>query len=342
MSASSIFSGVSTVLPASSALLAGVGAVLSRVGRVLPGGRMIPPGVNGVLSDVGAGLPGIGGLLVRGGFGLLDSRATGPNSQATTSCRAPHFGLSALAVVGSCAFCFSSSAEPMLNPLDVSPCAVRLDFDSFPASILPNPVTLTDLIFSTAGPGLGIVSLSNFPANGGLVQGNAISPQPSAILLGNIGYSTIQLALPRPAREVSVSWFDPNFAGNQVVLLGQNGDVLESVAVPLHPAGGCCASFVGARRLDADIYFVEFRVSSPADVYALDNLAIAYGVCCDAIDFNQNGVFPEDQDVVDYLDVLAGGSCPTCNDIDFNNNGVFPEDQDVIDFFNVLAGGTCP
>ena len=31
-----------------------------------------------------------------------------------------------------------------------------------------------------------------------------------------------------------------------------------------------------------------------------------------------------------------------CNDIDFNNNGVFPEDQDVIDFFNVLAGGTCP
>ncbi len=63
---------------------------------------------------------------------------------------------------------------------------------------------------------------------------------------------------------------------------------------------------------------------------------------CDAVDFNQNGVFPEDQDVVDFFDVLAGGSCPACNDIDFNNNGVFPEDQDVIDFFNVLAGGTCP
>jgi hypothetical protein len=31
----------------------------------------------------------------------------------------------------------------------------------------------------------------------------------------------------------------------------------------------------------------------------------------------------------------------TCSDIDFNNNGVFPEDQDVIDFFNVLAGATC-
>lgn len=31
-----------------------------------------------------------------------------------------------------------------------------------------------------------------------------------------------------------------------------------------------------------------------------------------------------------------------CSGIDFNNNTVFPEDQDVIDFFNVLAGGTCP
>ncbi len=30
-----------------------------------------------------------------------------------------------------------------------------------------------------------------------------------------------------------------------------------------------------------------------------------------------------------------------CDDIDFNNNGVFPEEQDVIDFFTVLAGGNC-
>ncbi len=71
-------------------------------------------------------------------------------------------------------------------------------------------------------------------------------------------------------------------------------------------------------------------------------------VTCDDIDFNNNGVFPEDQDVVDFFEVLAGGTPGTCdavagcNDIDFNNNGVFPEDQDVVDFFNVLAGGQCP
>ena len=68
---------------------------------------------------------------------------------------------------------------------------------------------------------------------------------------------------------------------------------------------------------------------------------------CDTIDFNNNSVFPEDQDVIDFFDVLAGGTPATCdpvlgcNTIDFNNNGVFPEDKDVIDFFTVLAGGPC-
>ncbi|HLP85934.1 MAG TPA: choice-of-anchor tandem repeat NxxGxxAF-containing protein [Phycisphaerales bacterium] len=62
---------------------------------------------------------------------------------------------------------------------------------------------------------------------------------------------------------------------------------------------------------------------------------------CDDIDFNNNNVFPEDQDVIDFFNVLAGADCPACNDIDFNNNNVFPEDQDVIDFFNVLAGSEC-
>ena len=68
---------------------------------------------------------------------------------------------------------------------------------------------------------------------------------------------------------------------------------------------------------------------------------VEFDSVCDDIDFNNNGVFPEDQDVVDLFDVLAGGTCVPCNDIDFNNNGVFPEDQDVIDYFTVLAGGQC-
>ena len=85
-------------------------------------------------------------------------------------------------------------------------------------------------------------------------------------------------------------------------------------------------------------------VTAPAWTYAF---TITGSAPCDDIDFNNNGVFPEDQDVLDFFSVLAGGTPATCdatrgcNDIDFNNNAVFPEDQDVLDFFTVLAGGAC-
>lgn len=62
---------------------------------------------------------------------------------------------------------------------------------------------------------------------------------------------------------------------------------------------------------------------------------------CDSVDFNNNGIFPEDQDVVDFLRAFSGDACPTCVDLDFNNNFVSPEDADLLAFFRVLAGGTC-
>ncbi len=88
----------------------------------------------------------------------------------------------------------------------------------------------------------------------------------------------------------------------------------------------------------------EFQTQGLVAIYLADNLRALSAPqvpVCDSIDFNGNGVFPEDQDVIDFLSVLAGQACGTCGDIDFNNNGVFPEDQDVIAFFNILAGGTC-
>jgi formylglycine-generating enzyme required for sulfatase activity len=65
---------------------------------------------------------------------------------------------------------------------------------------------------------------------------------------------------------------------------------------------------------------------------------------CDVIDFNADGLFPDDTDLLDFLSVLAGGSCSpgnVCNDIDFNNDGLFPDDEDLIAFLRVLAGGNC-
>jgi hypothetical protein len=78
-----------------------------------------------------------------------------------------------------------------------------------------------------------------------------------------------------------------------------------------------------------------------ANLAARPTLRVTYSVCGD-VDFNNDDVFPDDGDIIDYFNVLAGGVCATCDSVDFNGNTVFPEDQDIIDFFNVLAGGSCP
>lgn len=86
---------------------------------------------------------------------------------------------------------------------------------------------------------------------------------------------------------------------------------------------------------------IRVRVGTDRPVVLMPLPTIVVGASCDGIDFNGNEVFPEEQDVIDFLAVLSGEECGTCNDIDFNNNGVFPEEQDIIDFFLALAGQPC-
>ncbi len=75
--------------------------------------------------------------------------------------------------------------------------------------------------------------------------------------------------------------------------------------------------------------------------YVGNTLPIAPG--CNDIDFNNDGLFPDDNDLIDFLVVLAGGTCSTgnCDSIDFNNDGLFPDDNDLIAFLNKLAGQDC-
>ncbi|HYF14486.1 MAG TPA: PQQ-dependent sugar dehydrogenase [Phycisphaerales bacterium] len=64
---------------------------------------------------------------------------------------------------------------------------------------------------------------------------------------------------------------------------------------------------------------------------------------CDSIDFNGDGLFPDNQDLEDFFSVFGGGPCSTgtCGDIDFNNDGLFPDNEDLEDFLNVFGGGNC-
>ncbi len=110
--------------------------------------------------------------------------------------------------------------------------------------------------------------------------------------------------------------------------------------------GGFTPNMNGSTTLRVRFTAADEGVGGSLVEGAIDNFRISSVQCnpgCADIDYNNNGVFPEDQDVIDFFTVLAGGTCVTanCDPIDFNRNGVFPEDQDVVAFFNVLAGGNC-
>ncbi len=64
---------------------------------------------------------------------------------------------------------------------------------------------------------------------------------------------------------------------------------------------------------------------------------------CDSIDFNGDGLFPDTQDIDDFLSVFSGGPCSTgtCGDIDFNNDGLFPDTSDIDSLLSVFSGGAC-
>ncbi len=67
------------------------------------------------------------------------------------------------------------------------------------------------------------------------------------------------------------------------------------------------------------------------------------GPSCDSIDFNGDTLFPDVQDITDFITVFGGGACPTgtCGDIDFNNDGLFPDTDDIGTLIRVFGGGSC-
>jgi len=104
------------------------------------------------------------------------------------------------------------------------------------------------------------------------------------------------------------------------------------------------------RAVLADVTEIRFRAEyrNGSDNAHLDNVSLMPpgGVCtpaCDPIDFNGDGLFPDNADLEDFFNVFGGGTCSTgtCNDIDFNNDGLFPDNEDLEDYLNVFGGGTC-
>jgi hypothetical protein len=59
------------------------------------------------------------------------------------------------------------------------------------------------------------------------------------------------------------------------------------------------------------------------------------------IDFNNDGLFPDTQDIDDFLAAFAGAPCDPCSSIDINGDGLFPDTADIDVFLCLFAGGVC-
>lgn len=103
---------------------------------------------------------------------------------------------------------------------------------------------------------------------------------------------------------------------------------LDRTAAPASPWNVTIASSSYRIQLDYDL---------DGDNDGADEIAFNQDVLID-IDFNNDGVFPDDLDVTRFFEVYAGDECPTCDSIDINQNGVFPEVEDVIDFMDKVTG----
>jgi hypothetical protein len=96
-------------------------------------------------------------------------------------------------------------------------------------------------------------------------------------------------------------------------------------------------------RTDEDFDHREWTiVQTPRGaLLAIEEVTVAR--VCNDMDFNNDEVFPDNQDLFDFVFVLGGGACPSnnCDAIDFNNDGVFPDTQDLFDYLRVFSAGPC-
>jgi hypothetical protein len=141
-------------------------------------------------------------------------------------------------------------------------------------------------------------------------------------------------------------------AGGQPYEWTRNGVLVVNGFTPcgsfITGATGTVLSVQNAGECDAGVY--NLRVLGDTCGTAGDPTPIAIGTispaCCDSIDFNNDGVSPDFNDLRDYLSVFGGGPCSTastsgCNDLDFNNDGVSPDNSDIMAFLSILGGGNC-
>ncbi len=126
--------------------------------------------------------------------------------------------------------------------------------------------------------------------------------------------------------------------------VSEGGILLDAQAFPVVTGGGaadCTPSLVSGSGVTYAAT-TRFVTTGGFDSYRV-GAAVLGTVPCDGIDYNGDGLFPDTQDIDDFITVFAGGTCSTgtCGDIDFNNDGLFPDTADIDALLRVFSGGPC-
>jgi hypothetical protein len=165
---------------------------------------------------------------------------------------------------------------------------------------------------------------------------------------GSISYTTRGVA---PTRQFIVTWdnlrqsdpADTATCSFQAVIKEDGYIELRYGALRV-PAAGTYDYTIGKENTDASLSTgFRFDIDLQVPIGILSFLLISPN--CprfDTIDFNNDGVSPDTQDIADFVSVYGGGSCsndPFCNDIDFNNDEVSPDLADLEALLCVYGGG---
>ncbi len=196
-----------------------------------------------------------------------------------------------------------------------------------------------------------------FPTDPAPVPGQIITP----ISLAPGGVLN-QLTLPAGTYSISnatgLTGADPsftgwNYSGGWVWSIVVANDATHAVVFYADRGGNRGSQASIAAQPDVQAFSGTFTLPAPAtldfmirDYYLPDNaggVAVLIGPACDSIDFNHDGLFPDTQDIDDFLSVFSGGACSTatCGDIDFNNDSLFPDTSDIDSLLRVFSGGSC-
>ncbi|HEX2838479.1 MAG TPA: hypothetical protein VHN77_10160 [Phycisphaerales bacterium] len=164
---------------------------------------------------------------------------------------------------------------------------------------------------------------------------------PSPVFIDATGDVTVAAG---GTQALTVQMLDPNVTAYQWRRDGVNlSDGVQADLSAVSGAGTATLTITNAVP-SASAYTVRVTAGTPVCFATSAPMVVTVTPGCDPIDFNRDGLFPDPQDITDFLAVFGGGACPTaaCGDVDFNNDGLFPDIADVEAFVGTLGGAACP